>query len=126
MSLDALVRTGVALADQLTADLQTLVTIQPVSETQQTVDGQPVFSGAARTERAIVQHKRRLIRTEAGVEVMTETQLLFPRNTTIPPRALLSIGGVELGPIEAITGMQDPVTGRFYTEVSCGVSTRRR
>jgi hypothetical protein len=119
-----LVRNGVALAHRMVSSLEVNVTLTRFSQTLQEADGTPVVA-TTQVVGAIVEYGSRRVRLVNGQETVIETTVFVPQNVTVDSNTKLAIGGVTLGPIEEIRGVQDPIGGRYYTEILCGVSTDR-
>jgi hypothetical protein len=114
MGLADIVRSGVAIADSLTSDLQKDVTHYLYSEA--TVDSYgKVTWGSPHTRKAVVEPKRRLVRNAEGHDVLTNTKLTFPRPVLVNPRdRIVMYDGTE-APIVAVSGaVDDSSTGQGY------------
>lgn len=128
MSLDAIVRAGLATAKKITADLQVDVTHAAWTG----VDGYalPTFASAI-TRKAIVERRQRIIRTTSGETVMSRATVLFlepikkngasGRTEPIDPRDVITLPDGTTGPIVDVNGLMDPTTDRpYYAEVFIG------
>lgn len=99
MGLDDVLRSGVALANRLTGDLQVTVS----HERWNGVDdyGQPTYASAV-NRKAIVNRTARRLRNDAGEEVVSTASILFL--TPIPPLV--------------VTGRQNPIDKRDRISIS--------
>lgn len=128
MSLDALVRSGVAIAKSVTADLQ--VTVEHEAWTG--VDGYaaPTYASAKKRQ-ALVERTQRVIRTATGENQVARVRVLFlepikangadGRVEPIDPRDRLTLPDGTVGQILDVSGMFDPTTDApYFCEVFCG------
>jgi hypothetical protein len=118
MGLDALVRSGVALAKQLTADLQVSVSHEAVSSRD--LRGKPTYAAAV-SRPAIVEKKQRLVRDTTGREVMCSHVISFLQPVSLSVEDRLTLPDGTTGPILSIEGLVDAGTNaRFYVIVYLG------
>lgn len=128
MSLDALVRTGVALAHQITGDLQVVVEHEPWTGT----DGynKPTY-GYVKKRKALVERKQRMVRTPTGEEVLSTCTVTIlgtvkangatGRQEPIDTRDRLTLPDDTTAKILSVEGLIDPTTERPYCyEVALG------
>lgn len=128
MSLDAIVRSGLATAARVTANLQVTVT----HEAWTGVDGygKPTFS-RARCVRAIVEQRQRAMRSRSGEVIFTRASVLIleplapngarGRVEPIDPRDRVTLPDGTTGPIVDVNGLVDPSTDApYYAEVWIG------
>ena len=111
MGLDDLVRTAIATAKTVTADLQVSVTHAAFSS----VDGygKPSYaSGVSR--KALVESANRLIRTAAGQEVLSRTKVTFLSPVSVTTKDRITLPDGSTGPILDVRGLVDPSTSAPY------------
>lgn len=128
MGLDALIRSGVALAKKVTASLQVTVTHEAWTGS----DGYGLATYAYPRKRlALVERKQANIRTAGGETVLSRCMVLFlepikangadGRTEPIDTRDRIILPDETTGPILAVNGMIDPTTDRpYYGEVWLG------
>jgi len=118
----------VALANKITDPLQ--VTVQHHPWVSDNTAGEPQF-GDPVARRALVERKRRLIRTEERRELIMVTLVTFigpvtangspNRDEPIDPRDKVVLPDGTTGPILDVQGLLDPLTSRPYLyEVALG------
>lgn len=128
MGLADVVRSGVALADTVTTDLQAAVTHK--AWTGRDVDRKPTYAAGV-SRLAIVERRQRLIRTATGEQILSRHRIAFlrpiaangaaTRREPIDPRDVLTLPDGDTGPILEVTGVVDPSTGApYYAEVWLG------
>lgn len=135
MGFSALVRAGVALANKLTTDLQVPVTHQAwIGQKPDAFgDNDPFGSGnfaSPVTRMAIVEPKRRLMKTASGQEVMSFVSLTFltpiedtvathgnDRQNPVDPRDQFVLPDGSTGDIVDINGMLSGETQEPYMTV---------
>lgn len=129
MSLDDLVRSGIALAHSITADLQVTVTHEAFTG----VDGfaKPTYA-SGNDYQAIVEKRMRRFRNDDGDEVVSQYKVMFlvpveengtsGRSEPIDTRDRLTLSDGRTGPILHISaGLLDPTTDQpYYHEVYLG------
>jgi hypothetical protein len=114
VALDALVRSGVALANTLTASLQAVVLVQ--SWLSQDALGTPGYGPVVAT-RALVEAKTRRLTAVDGREVLATTKLTLLEPRTVTTRDRLTLPDGSTPPILAVEGLVDPgatVPGQPY------------
>lgn len=132
MGLDAIVRSGVALANRITDSLQVDVTHEAWTGDDKYV--KPTFAAAV-TRSAIVEMRPRLRRLASGKEVMAYAVVTFlvpiaangaaGRREPIDPRDRITLPDGFTGPILEAVGVTDPTTNRPYVlEVVLGERTQ--
>lgn len=124
----SIVRSGVAIANRLTAGLQ--VQVSHEAWIRDDGKGKPVYATAI-SRPAIVQPKSRLRRAPNGREVMQRAAIVFVgpveangaagRQEPIDPRDKLTLPDGTTGPILGVDGLTDPKTNAPYMyEVALG------
>lgn len=121
MGLADIVRSGVAIAKDVTSDLQVNITHEAWISND--AYGGPTYA-AATTLPAIVEREQRLIRDMNGEEIMSRTKItiLQPitangstgRREPIDPRDRIIPSGDITGPILSVEGIVDPNTNAPY------------
>lgn len=124
MGFDDLIRSGVALADTLTGDLQD--TIQFSAWTGSGIYGEPTFATAIPMQ-AIVEEKEYLRKLGNGQEIAQKAQVTIPRpiaangaadrREPIDPRDKIVLPSGFTGPILDVEGITDPETNNPYMYV---------
>jgi hypothetical protein len=124
MGLRDIVRSGIAVANTLTSDLQATVTREPYTGGQD-VRGEP-NRGPAVSVKAIVEYKTRLVKTTTGEFVMSAATLTFlDPAIVIHPKDRLTMPNGQTGPILETAGLADRVTGSpVLTQVFLGMFAR--
>lgn len=128
MSLDAIVREGVAIAKTVTNSLQAMVTHKQWIRFD--AHGRPVYDEPV-LRQALVEKQHRLVRGTDGREVMVSTYLAFlepiaahgavGRHEPIDERDQFILPDQSTGPIVVSKGLIDASTGAPYlTEVWLG------
>lgn len=128
MSLDAIVRKGVATAKKITDSLQPYVQVR--AWTGQNMFGAATYASAV-SIKAIVNQESHLHKTRGGQLVDTQAYVAFleplkPNGTAgrlepIDPRDIIILPDGTSGPIVEISGFFDAGTGRpFFSEVWIG------
>lgn len=127
MGLDAIIRSGLRVANQVTASLQATVT----HERWKSVDGYGKPTYALAIDRtAIVEKTQRRMQTDTGETVMAKAKVTFlepiadldtgstitGRQHPTDARDRITLPDGTTGPILAIEGMVDPSTERPYFE----------
>lgn len=122
MGLADIVRSGVAIADSLTATLQ--VTVNHYVFSEASVDGYGKITWASpHGRKAIVEAKRRLVRTPDGHDVLSSHVVTLPRQVDVDPRDKITFADGTTGPILAVEGVQDAGYSngkRYLTQVWLG------
>ena len=121
MGFRDLIKSGVALADSLTSDLQPLVDFE--AWIGQDAFGQAQYAPPVKV-RCLVERKQKLIRTAAGNEVMSSHALtilrpLAPngaphRSEPVDTRDRFTLADGTTGVILNAEGFDDPVTNAGY------------
>lgn len=122
MGLLDIVRSGVAIANSLTADLQpTVLREAVVLPLTQDVYGEPVRSAAVATP-AIVEMKLRMVRSSGGELVSCRATVTFlDPAVVVHLKDKLTLPDGTSGPILDAVGMTDRGTGKpFLTQVYIG------
>lgn len=111
MSLASIVRSGVALADRLTASLH----VQVVHYTRTSTDGygKPEYDGGT-ARMAIVESVAANLRTTAGDVITPKTKVTFPRPVAVSNLDKIVLPDGTTGPILDIVGLVDPATNAVY------------
>lgn len=114
MGLADIVRSGLATADSVTSTLQVPVAHYMYSEA--TIDDSgKVTWGSPHTRKAIIVHAKTHARTKEDREVLSDTQLTFPRAFDVDPRDRFVLpDGSGDGPPNRISGVVDPLTNKRY------------
>jgi hypothetical protein len=126
VALNDIVRSGVALADKLTASLQSTVTIEAwIADDLTSPMPAPVFAEPIR-HAAIVEQRAEAVRTVSGETVMTKAQVTFIHPITpngavgriepIDPRDRIILADGTTGAIVLNTGLVNPATGGPYLQ----------
>jgi len=120
VNLDSLVRAGVAAAAELTASLQVNVLHAAWIKTQSQGPEYTAFI----TRRALVEQKSSLLRSTTNEAVVSRAKITLldpvPRNGAdgrrepVDPRDKFVLPDGTTGPILAVNGLLDPVTGLPY------------
>lgn len=127
MGLDTLVRSGIAVANKLTAKLQ--VPVSHEAWIGDTSNG-PTFRAVV-ARQALFEKKQRLIRRPDGTEVQQQAMVTIigpiaadgaaNRREPIDPRDRITSPDGTTGPILDVKGLADPATGFPYMyEVALG------
>lgn len=121
MGLDEVIRSAIAIAKSVTADLQADITLK--AWTDAGAYGTPTYATAV-TLPALVEEKHRLIRNADGEDMMSKTKvtILQPvtangttgRREPIDPRDEITLPNGATGPILDVAGLIDPSTGYPY------------
>jgi hypothetical protein len=118
MGFDALIRSGVALADKLTADLQPIV--QYSSYTGQSGKGGSTYATAVPIH-AIIEYGGFLRQTTDGKFIQTIAHITFLQSISINTKDRIVLPNGTTGPIADTKGVIDPTTNTGYvTEVWLG------
>lgn len=128
MGLADIVRSGIAIAKNVTADLQVDITLE--AWTGSDGYGAPTYAAAVILP-AIVVKKQRIIKNPLGeiIKSKHEVTILQPvtangatgREEPIDPRDRITLPDESTGPILDVTGMIDPSTGApFMPEIWLG------
>lgn len=128
MSLDSIIRKGVAIADKVTRPLQCAVTHK--AWIAQDVYGAAIYAGAA-SRLAIVEQKQQMRRTTTGELVMTTASVMFiypvppngaaGRREPIDPRDVILLPDGSTGPLVDVAGFVDTKTTHpFFSEIALG------
>ena len=114
MGLQDIVRSAVAVADSVTATLQ--APVKHYVRAEATVDDSGMVTWAApRIRPAIVEHARRQIRDKEGRDVVSESQIFFPRPVEVSPLDRFELpDGTSGSPIMKSGTIVDPGTNRGY------------
>lgn len=118
MGFDALIRSGIALADSLTRQgLQ--ATVLHEAWASQNAYGEAAYAvGVSR--RAVVADSTEMIRTDRGEERLARYRVLFLGAVAVDGRDRLTIGG-RVSPILRVdVGVLADDGQQFVTEVFCG------
>jgi hypothetical protein len=109
-----IIRSGIATADSITSTLQADVLHYRYSEA--TVDDSGKITwGSPHQRKAVVEHARTHQRDKEGREVLSDTQLTFPRPFDVDPRDRFVLpDGTGDGPPNRVAGVVDPVTKKVY------------
>ncbi len=119
MGLDDVIRSGVALANTITADLQVTVTHEAWSSVAVVYGSGSFAAGVSR--QAVVEQKDRLMRLPGGQEVLQRAVVTFVGPVTINVKDKITLPDGTTGPILTIKGVTDPSTGLPYAyEVALG------
>jgi len=117
VGLADVVRAAVAVADSITASLQS--TVQHYPWVRDGSNGR--VWGSATPRAAVVDLSPKLIRTSDGSVVQRRAVVIFPRAVSVDPRDKIVLPDGTTGPIVDVSGAADPSTGRPYApEVSIG------
>lgn len=121
MAFDDLVRSGVALADSLTAPLQGTVTHEAWTAT--TALGEKTFAAGV-GRKAIIELKTRERQTSDGRTILTTAKITFlrpiaahggaGRKEPIDSRDRLTLPDGSTDPVADVDALIDPDTGRGY------------
>lgn len=114
---------GINLANNLTAGVQSTITHYPYAS--QDGDGNKVYSTAVVRACVVDRTTRNIVATvgaSAGQLVSTLATLTFVSGgIIINPKDMIVLGDGASGPIVAVSGVDDPETGKgFVTEVILG------
>lgn len=128
MSLIALLRKGVKIADKATKSLQSVVTLRHYTGSQ-TLLGDKSYTSAVEL-RAVVDWEQRQIRTSGGVLSVSRAMVLFldvaalsaaTNAQGVDDEDIITLPDGTTGPILDMGGFIDPGTGRpLATEVYLG------
>jgi len=121
MGLSDIIRSGIATADSVTASLQADVSHYLYSEATVNDTGKVTW-GSPHVRKAVVEHARTHQRTKEDREVLSDTQLTFPRAFDVDPRDRFVLpDGTGDGPPNRVAGVVDPLTNkRYMTQVWIG------
>lgn len=120
MGLDAILRSGVAIAKSVTASLQSVVSHEVFSSEDEWSN--PTYATAL-SRNAIVERRVKMIRTVDGREILSTMQVTFLEDVTVSVKDRLTVDGLT-APIVSVSGTVDPTTGRGYvTQVALGELT---
>lgn len=120
MGLDAILRSGVAIAKSVTASLQSVVSHEVFSSEDEWSN--PTYAAAV-NRNAIVERRVKMIRTVDGREILSTMQVTFLEDVTVSVKDRLTVDGLT-APIVSVSGTVDPTTGRGYvTQVALGELT---
>lgn len=135
MGLADTIRSGIATAHALTAELQ--ATVSHRAWTGQDETGKATYAAAV-SRTAIVEQRQRLLRRADGTEIMTAAMLTFltpiaangaaTRREPIDPRDTFTLPDGTTGPVVDVAGMTDAesATGEsFFYQVAIGLSGSR-
>ena len=111
MGLASLVRSALATAKSVTADLQATVTHE--AYVSQDAYAQPTYSDGVERQ-AIVTYRTRLVRNAAGEEVMARASIAFVEPVSIDMRDRFTLPDGTTGPIVSMTGVADSTSGVPY------------
>lgn len=128
MDLSALVRDGVAMANDLTSSLQATVIVH--AYTGQDRSGTPSYA-APQSYKAIVEYRQEARKTDQGTEQISRAYVAFlqpvtPNGTAgrvepIDERDLITLPDMSTGPILEVRGLVDRSTNRpYFSEVWLG------
>lgn len=122
MGLLDTVRSGIAVANALTADLQATV-VREAYTSGQDVRGEPNRSGPVNVT-AIVEYKTRMVKVTSGELIVSRAKVTFLDPTlVIHPKDRLTLPDGTNGPILETEGLADRVTGRaVLTQVYIGTT----
>lgn len=113
MSLRDTVKSGIAIANKLTKPLQ--ATVLHWSFVSESVDGTPVFLTASPVSRtALVEMKQFQVKTSTGEVVAARAKVTFLSPIVVNTRDQIILPDGSTGPILAVTGLADPITGVPY------------
>lgn len=133
MGLDALVRSGIAIAKSITGSLQ--ADVVHAAWTGSGGDGAATYAtGVVRP--ALIEYRSKLIRSTTGAEVMQRALVTFlepidadgatGRREPIDPRDRITLPDGTTGPVLEVKGLTDPTTSHPYLfEVSLGYPLAR-
>jgi len=121
MGLADVVRSAVAIADSVTASLQTDVTHEAWIDDDRF--GKPTYADPV-TRKALVSQVQKLVRTADDRTVVAKTKVSFlrpipaqgasGRAEPLDPRDKITLPDGTTGPLLAVEGMVDPGTDRPY------------
>ena len=111
MGLDAIIRSAITTAKTVTADLQASVTHEAYSGLD--AYAKPTYSSGV-TRKALVESKQRLIRTDDGREVLSQTKVTFLSPVSLSTKDRITLPDGTTGPILTVEGMVDPSTSAPY------------
>jgi hypothetical protein len=117
MGLDALVRSGVAMAKSLTASLQP--TVSHAAYVSRNEYGVPTYATAV-DRPALVEVKSRWLRRTDGSELVARATVTILENVTVTPLDKIMLPDGSTGPILDVQGLADPAGGLFYVQVFLG------
>ncbi|MDP3717098.1 MAG: hypothetical protein Q8T13_04930 [Acidobacteriota bacterium] len=118
MGLANIIRSGVAVADRLTADLQVDVTHRTVGAADG--DGKPA-TGSTTTRSAIVTYETKPVKMLDGREALSQAQVVFLSDVAVAMEDVLTLPGGVTGPILKVSRPADSAgTGGFLTQVWLG------
>lgn len=118
MAFDDIIRSGVALANSMTASLQP--TVQHYVRTGQDGYGKPTYAAPVNVP-AVVDKDERYVQNAQGQTVLTRHRVTFVRPIIIKSTDKLVLPDGSTGPILSIGGVVDPDTDRpFSSEVLLG------
>lgn len=117
MGLDTLLRSAVAVADQVTMSLQ--VSVSHEAYASQDGFGAPTYASAV-TRDAIVVYATKPVRTLEGHEKLSTAQILLPRNVAVDVRDRFTLPSGATAPVLTVTGVADPTGGVYAQEVALG------
>jgi len=122
MALDDIIRSSVAIADNVTKSLQ--VNVSHFAWIADNDFSQPDYSPEI-IRKAIVEYAQRLRKTGDGQEIMQQASILFvgpiradgavDRREPIDPRDKIILPNGYTGPILSVEGVVDPDTNSLYT-----------
>jgi hypothetical protein len=117
MGLDALIRSGVAMAKRLTSDLQ--ATVSHAAYLSRNEYGVPTYEAAV-DRPALVEMKSRWLRRTEGSEIVARATVTILENVTVTVLDKITLPDGSTGPILDVQGLADPVSGLFYAQVFLG------
>lgn len=119
MGLQDIVRGAVAVADSVTSTLQAPVKHYVRSEATVDDSGMVVTWGLPHVRLAIVEHARVQMRDKEGRDVVSNSQIFFPRPVEVDPLDRFELpDGTSGSPITRAGTIVNPSTGRgYYKEV---------
>lgn len=121
MGLLDIVRSGIAVANTLTQDLQATITREAFTSGQD-VRGEPNRSTGV-SVKAIVEYKTRQVKTPSGEFVTSRAKVtILDPSIVIHVKDKLTLPDGTSGPILEVVGLADRVTGRpVMSEVYIGI-----
>lgn len=111
MGLDAIIRSALATAKSITADLQADVE----HEAFVSIDAyNKATYDTAVTRKAVVEFKPRMVRNAAGEEVLSKANMMFVEPVSVDLRDRFTLPDGTVAPILATSTVVDPSTNAGY------------
>ncbi|MGE3276727.1 MAG: hypothetical protein AB7O67_16570 [Vicinamibacterales bacterium] len=117
MALADIIRSGISTARGAVAGVMS--TVSHAAHSGEDAYRKPTYAAAV-SRQAIVEDDVRLVTTDDGREVLTQTRITFLDNVTVTTKDAITLPDGSTGPIVKVAGMHDPAGGRFLVRVWLG------